>query len=614
VLVDGVNVPTGTTVDMGITPTNVTVSKVITITNWGAASLHVSNLTMYSNPPFSISPATLQPILSLGSTNLTISFNSTNTGLFSGTLEFWDDDMENPEDTWPFVINFVARANPAGVPPRIVITAPTEGQLFTVPTNVAISAVGIATNTTTVTQMMFYAVKSGVSTFIGSANTNNGGITWGNASSGNFTLRAVPIDGQGRFGLPTNVNVSFNNRPVLRTDFVGVSVASGSNYVDVLFNDRDPDGDSLTVTNITATNCTHGIAGRIGSTVYYIPTNSSGRDSFWYTVSDGRGGTATTNVSVIILPGWLPDVFDQTAVITYPTNDTLISSPIDVTGSALSPYLQFYQLQYRRHTAYAPWKTFAEGDTEVTNSTLGTFDPTGLPNGAYEIRLRVTDWVDGATTENYPPVIIQIGEGMKIGHFTVSFNDLQIPVSGLPITLTRTYDSRNTKSGEFGVGWHLDIRSARLQKAGVLGSGWGLSSYGFGGLYSCFTPTEPHLVTIVFPNDQKFQFDAQLELNDTGQPCTQAYGVSGAYARMVFRPLQGTTGTLVPLHDPSTLDINIFDGSSVTLHEDRGNVSILGPIYDPPEFVFTTLDGRQFQFNAEGKVAKMTDRMGNTIH
>jgi hypothetical protein len=41
---------------------------------------------------------------------------------------------------------------------------------------------------------------------------------------------------------------------------------------------------------------------------------------------------------------------------------------------------------------------------------------------------------------------------MKVGHFTVSFRDLTIPVPGIPIQVVRTYDSRNKGFGDFGIG------------------------------------------------------------------------------------------------------------------------------------------------------------------
>ena len=41
---------------------------------------------------------------------------------------------------------------------------------------------------------------------------------------------------------------------------------------------------------------------------------------------------------------------------------------------------------------------------------------------------------------------------------------LTLPVAGLPITLHRTYDSRDTTLGDFGVGWRLDLQSLRVRK------------------------------------------------------------------------------------------------------------------------------------------------------
>jgi hypothetical protein len=73
--------------------------------------------------------------------------------------------------------------------------------------------------------------------------------------------------------------------------------------VRVLANDLDADGDPLTVTGTTAP--AHGTA-TINSTntiaIEYLPAdNFTGEDSFTYTVSDGRGGTATATVHVTVL-------------------------------------------------------------------------------------------------------------------------------------------------------------------------------------------------------------------------------------------------------------------------------------------------------------------------
>ncbi len=68
--------------------------------------------------------------------------------------------------------------------------------------------------------------------------------------------------------------------------------------IPVLSNDSDPDGDPLTITGVTAPRV--GTATIEAGKIRYTPPRIwSGPVSFIYTVSDGRGGTATATVTVI---------------------------------------------------------------------------------------------------------------------------------------------------------------------------------------------------------------------------------------------------------------------------------------------------------------------------
>ena len=95
--------------------------------------------------------------------------------------------------------------------------------------------------------------------------------------------------------------------------------------VNVLANDTDPDGDPLTV--ISFTQGAHGTvtAGTAGALTYLPAAGYLGADSFQYTVSDGRGGTAVGTVSVNVaapLPAgvWPSHVFAPYVDMTlYPT-------------------------------------------------------------------------------------------------------------------------------------------------------------------------------------------------------------------------------------------------------------------------------------------------------
>jgi len=72
--------------------------------------------------------------------------------------------------------------------------------------------------------------------------------------------------------------------------------------INVLANDSDPEGDTLTITGTT-----QGINGSVvnnGSSASYTPNPGFvGSDSFSYTVDDGYSGTATANVSVTVSAG-----------------------------------------------------------------------------------------------------------------------------------------------------------------------------------------------------------------------------------------------------------------------------------------------------------------------
>ena len=95
---------------------------------------------------------------------------------------------------------------------------------------------------------------------------------------------------------PPPVNVA----PVAVNDayIVNCSVA---NTFDVLANDSDKDGDALTITSVSAPGKgTAVISG--GKIVYTANANTCGGavDSFTYTISDGKGGSATATVAVTI--------------------------------------------------------------------------------------------------------------------------------------------------------------------------------------------------------------------------------------------------------------------------------------------------------------------------
>ncbi|NQT88432.1 tandem-95 repeat protein, partial [bacterium] len=94
-------------------------------------------------------------------------------------------------------------------------------------------------------------------------------------------------------------------------DPAAITEDSTGNVIDVLGNDSDPDGDPLTLVNVTAP--AHGAAWIAGNQLYYTPTPNypnalpTGPDTFQYTIDDGDPGTGTDTATVTITVTNVPD-------------------------------------------------------------------------------------------------------------------------------------------------------------------------------------------------------------------------------------------------------------------------------------------------------------------
>ncbi|GEO99624.1 hypothetical protein MHA02_20120 [Methylobacterium haplocladii] len=111
------------------------------------------------------------------------------------------------------------------------------------------------------------------------------------------------------------------NPPPQAADDRATTVEDTPITIDVLANDRDPDGDALAIvaTGDAAPSAGHGRVTVVNGRLAYIPDpNFNGTDTITYTVSDGNGGTSTASVTVTVSPaddapdaGPLPDQFGR---------------------------------------------------------------------------------------------------------------------------------------------------------------------------------------------------------------------------------------------------------------------------------------------------------------
>lgn len=119
------------------------------------------------------------------------------------------------------------------------------------------------------------------------ANGDLYGTTTLGGSGGNGTI----------FKLKLNLPAPPANRSPVAVDDVGVSTGSPV-VIPVLTNDFDPDGDVLKVTILNAPEKGTAVV-QPGGTILYTPGGSfTGTDSFKYTISDERGGTASATVYI----------------------------------------------------------------------------------------------------------------------------------------------------------------------------------------------------------------------------------------------------------------------------------------------------------------------------
>jgi RHS repeat-associated protein len=174
------------------------------------------------------------------------------------------------------------------------------------------------------------------------------------------------------------------------------------------------------------------------------------------TDTTGNTGQATDNLSVID-PS---DAESPFVAIATPDAGAVITSRTSVIGTVTDNNLLFYTLE----VAPFPGDTFTEiarGTTPVVNGVLGLFDPSTLLSDSYTLRLTAHDAGGHDATDER---VISVAGNLKLGNFRLSFTDLAIPLAGIPITVSRTYDSLNAANqDEFGFGWRLEFGDTVLR-------------------------------------------------------------------------------------------------------------------------------------------------------
>jgi PKD repeat protein len=187
----------------------------------------------------------------------------------------------------------------ANLPPTINLTGPAGGSTFTAPASIAVAATARDSDGT-VARVDFYAG----STLIGSATSSPYTATWVGVPGGTYVLKAVATDNLGATTSSATASITVvtgvvDTPPVATDDVATVRRFNRSVTIPVLQNDLDVDGDPLTIRAVgTPAQGSVRISG--GTLVYTSSKRYVGPVTFAYTISDGRGGTATAAVLVTV--------------------------------------------------------------------------------------------------------------------------------------------------------------------------------------------------------------------------------------------------------------------------------------------------------------------------
>ncbi|MGH7957643.1 MAG: Ig-like domain-containing protein, partial [Opitutaceae bacterium] len=342
--------------------------------------------------------------------------------------------------------------------------------------------------------------------------------------------------------------------------------------------------------------------------------------------TDSSGLTTTSapvGITIVTYSG-LPVV-----ALLGPSEDARLTQPTPITGVVAHTSLASWGLEYRLKSAEGAtpegWITFATGNsligtpgsgsTPAVPGALGTFDPTTLINGIYEIQLRMTD--TNNTTHFAGPITVVVEGNMKVGAFTLAFEDLKVPLAGIPITVTRTYDSRDLRVGDFGPGWRLALNNIRVQKNRNLGAEWWQTPQS-GELEIQFfdvLPLRERVVTVVLPDGETHRFRAgALVKNRPGDPDHSAFAVFVRRGKYRFYPIGDTTSKLEPLDGANQLADDFWIHG--TGDQDLMNGEITDPdadVYNPTRFRLTANDGSTYLLDERLGLLELRDLNGNTL-
>ncbi len=279
----------------------------------------------------------------------------------------------------------------------------------------------------------------------------------------------------------------------------------------------------------------------------------------------------------------------------------------------------------------------APGVDGVVSGLLGTLDPTLLANDIYELRVIAQDFSGNQSSRSFEWAV---EAGAKLGNFQFTasqnycgcgaqFVDLELPLAGIPIRITRSYDTLDASYvGDFGYGWTMEIANPRINESVRVSAS---EAAGAGSLVANpfrvgtrvylnapdgrrvgFTfdpvPTGGLLGTVWTP---RFIADPGVEMELQVEPTSLSQQADGTFSIYLFGlPYNPDNYTLVT-RDQMRYEYNQFADRQLQSITNRNNVQL---IFDDAGIHSSTGPEILWERDTQGRITAIIDPAGNRLH
>lgn len=272
-----------------------------------------------------------------------------------------------------------------------------------------------------------------------------------------------------------------------------------------------------------------------------------------------------------------------------------LTSPYEIAGTIEAPDLEFYRVEVaplslvdlaNPGAAGSDYQVLAEGSGSV-DGVLATLDPRFLDNDEYFIRIVAQDVSGNINVQGFTA---GVATPNKVGNFTLDATDLNIPLTGIPITVQRRYDTLQANQTEsLGYGWDLIGADARITESAPVTDTNGVTS-----LFTATSFKAGDRVTLTAPDGERIGFTFTPEISGT------------SFLGPIFAP------KFTP--DPGVDAVLEVDNVALSQQADGSfGLFFIGFPYNPSTYQLTTQNNLTYTYDQFEGLQTIEDMNGNIV-